>query len=110
MAGAAIVNPMIPAVGDPSTYPIDPSLPDLVNDQPWKVSPELFARVQAEPFAAGLQHKTCEVRPEDREYEFVKRAFEHSKPPATVIRKVTLIHNPGLATRRCSLSAVVQRR
>jgi|GEM_PF-2599703 len=99
MAAVPITNPMVPVAGDPTTYPIAPGLHDLVEDQPWKVSPELFARVQAEPFAPSLQYKTCEVRPGDREYEFVKRAFEHSKPPGTVMRKVTLIHNPGLSTQ-----------
>ena len=99
MAAVPIINPMVPVPGDSSTYPIDPGLFDFVEDQPWKVSPELFARVQQQPFDPKTQYKICEVVSGDKEYEFVRRAFEHSKPPGMQMRKVTLIHNPSLSTQ-----------
>ncbi|MDN3506792.1 MAG: hypothetical protein P0S96_06145 [Simkaniaceae bacterium] len=99
MAAVSSTNPMVPVAGDPSTFPIAPDLHNLAEGQPWKVSSELFARVQAQPFAPSLLHKRCEVVPGDREYEFVQRAYEHSKPPGMKIKTVTLIHNPNLTTQ-----------
>ncbi|NGX47653.1 MAG: hypothetical protein K1000chlam3_01032 [Chlamydiae bacterium] len=99
MTTVSSIDSMVPVLGEPSTYPINPSLYECVEPQPWKVCPKLFARVQRKPFDSGLHYKTCEVRPDDKEYEFVRRVFEHSKPPGMVIKTVTLVHNPSLSTQ-----------
>ena len=61
------------------------NLPLAQPDTPWRVSKEVFERLQPH---SGSSFKQCQLLPSDPDYQFVYRYFHHELPTNRAIKRV----------------------
>ena len=80
-----------------STTPVSTLLRHLpYPDSPWVLSEPLQARVAQTPNSTSA-FKKCEVLPSDKEWAFVKAAFEQQKPTTYGIKRVYYVYREPIA-------------
>ena len=66
-------------------------------ETPWRISPDLYTRVQGE--AAATAYKRCQILPSDPEYNFIMTYFQASPPANRHIKAAYVIHNAPATTQ-----------
>jgi len=61
-------------------------------DMPWKIGPDVFARLRSQ---GNMRFRKCEVLSSDPEYYFILKYFFQQKPPGISVRKIECVHNPS---------------
>lgn len=89
--------PMIPRNEDIQSFPIPRTLREdhPSPDTPWNFPPEIFQKIQNQPWDSTNQYKLCELTSSDSLYPVVYKYFYHQPPPNLHIKKVHCIHNPS---------------
>ena len=64
-------------------------------DTPWRVSKELFKKLQFRPDQQD-SYTSCDITEADREYKFVHASFNYQIPTNRMIGRIRCIHNPQM--------------